>query len=727
MVAQKKLFVASRMCFRPTAHSWLNHRRGRMTHYTDSISLCVEMIGADNFEKLEHLEQIFLEEMCSRIRKRLAALSIQYSLKQTVPQLADSGFLSLLKKSVTYPQYRAFMRSVFGYLLPMQLIGACNTQLAVDRISCLLFKLGFGESIRLIDLFSIPFKTSTLKWLKSLSSVDLCCIYRKFLLWLLEFSVHVTGATFYVTPGNRTSRLLFYRKDIWKRIESQSFHVLSEKRELKKVKGLKKNAVGERLRFLPKNSGMRSLMVPTGNNSQRQYSATALKIVSGVIDLVCVKQRKYSKELPFTGAAIWNGIRSFPRRFRRFIQLNDSARIYAVKTDVQECFDCINQNLLRSVLRKIIVLSKHFRLNGNMIGIGVLISARRYGFGCGTDSHNSNLLEFEYRDGVYRAFRGIPQGNHASARLCDIYLGAADCERYLELMRRRDTLLIRYVDDYLLLTTDVTVARKFLEVMHLGVDDSYNIIADSSKTVINFYCECNELLIAGKMVGSCSAVPWCGYVIYPGLKKYSIDWAKIHSEKAISCRIVHKMTSREKRIAVLRFLKASLLEKYRMVHRFPSGNWKVRVLKKFASIGTKLYARPYARKVRLSVKLTEMLDEESSLFGSDDEEDDEKRKDSPEDKKYLFRKEFRTMIYGFGDDKVPYDKTLELLETIVTNYIQHMCQRALQMGKPGKLALEDIHYLIRRDAKKFGRVKDLLSMSEELKKARKQFDEAKAI
>lgn len=48
-----------------------------------------------------------------------------------------------------------------------------------------------------------------------------------------------------------------------------------------------------------------------------------------------------------------------------------------------------------------------------------------------------------------------------------------------------------------------------------------------------------------------------------------------------------------------------------------------------------------------------MLDEESSsLFGSDDEEDEEKRKDNSEDKKYHFRKEFRTMIYGFGDDKV---------------------------------------------------------------------------
>lgn len=70
------------------------------------------------------------------------------------------------------------------------------------------------------------------------------------------------------------------------------------------------------------------------------------------------------------------------------------------------------------------------------------------------------VFQFEYRGSVYRAFRGIPQGNHASTRLCDLYLGAADCERYFELMKRRDTLLIRYVDDYLLLTTDINVAQK---------------------------------------------------------------------------------------------------------------------------------------------------------------------------------------------------------------------------------------------------------------------------
>ncbi|EPB76925.1 V-type ATPase, A subunit [Ancylostoma ceylanicum] len=72
------------------------------------------------------------------------------------------------------------------------------------------------------------------------------------------------------------------------------------------------------------------------------------------------------------------------------------------------------------------------------------------------------------------------------------------------------------------------------------------------------------------------------------------------------------------------------------------------------------------------------MDEDDDLFGSDLDDDDKRDKGSPEDKKFFFRKELRSMLYGFGDDKV---------------------------GKPDRIALEDIHYLIRRDPKKFARVK----------------------
>ena len=52
---------------------------------------------------------------------------------------------------------------------------------------------------------------------------------------------------------------------------------------------------------------------------------------------------------------------------------------------------------------------------------------------------------------------------------------------------------------------------------------------------------------------------------------------------------------------------------------------------------------------------------------------------------------------------------------------------AMDVGRPGRISVEDIIYLIRRDSKKYSRVKELLLMNEELRKARKAFDEVKYV
>lgn len=49
----------------------------------------------------------------------------------------------------------------------------------------------------------------------------------------------------------------------------------------------------------------------------------------------------------------------------------------------------------------------------------------------------------------------------------------------------------------------------------------------------------------------------------------------------------------------------------------------------------------------------------------------------------------------------------------------------MEIGKSGRIIVEDIIFLIRKDPKKYSRVKELLLMSEELRKARKAFDEIK--
>ncbi|XP_073977004.1 TATA-box binding protein associated factor 13 [Rhodnius prolixus] len=94
-------------------------------------------------------------------------------------------------------------------------------------------------------------------------------------------------------------------------------------------------------------------------------------------------------------------------------------------------------------------------------------------------------------------------------------------------------------------------------------------------------------------------------------------------------------------------------------------------------------------------------------------------------KKRLFSKELRCMMYGFGDDQNPFTESVDLLEDLVIEYITDMTHQAMEIGRTGRVQVEDIIFLVRKDQRKYARVKDLLTMNEELKKARKAFDEVK--
>ena len=88
----------------------------------------------------------------------------------------------------------------------------------------------------------------------------------------------------------------------------------------------------------------------------------------------------------------------------------------------------------------------------------------------------------------------------------------------------------------------------------------------------------------------------------------------------------------------------------------------------------------------------------------------------------VYGKELRCMMYGFGDDRNPYTESVELLEDLVFKYINDTTRKAMDVGRTGKITVEDIMYLIRKDKRKCGRIRELLLMNEELKKSRKAFD-----
>ncbi|CAG9773037.1 unnamed protein product [Ceutorhynchus assimilis] len=94
-------------------------------------------------------------------------------------------------------------------------------------------------------------------------------------------------------------------------------------------------------------------------------------------------------------------------------------------------------------------------------------------------------------------------------------------------------------------------------------------------------------------------------------------------------------------------------------------------------------------------------------------------------RKRLFSKELRCMMYGFGDDQNPYTESVDIIEDLVIEFITEMTQKAMEIGRTGRVQVEDIVFLVRKDPRKYARVKDLLTMNEELKRARKAFDEIK--
>ncbi|XP_055288029.1 transcription initiation factor TFIID subunit 13-like [Moschus berezovskii] len=117
-----------------------------------------------------------------------------------------------------------------------------------------------------------------------------------------------------------------------------------------------------------------------------------------------------------------------------------------------------------------------------------------------------------------------------------------------------------------------------------------------------------------------------------------------------------------------------------------------------------------------------MADEEDPTFEEENEEIGGGTEGGQGKRKRLFSKELRCMMYGFGDDQNPYTESVDILEDLVIEFITEMTHKAMSIGRQGWVQVEDIIFLIRKDPRKFA--KDLLTMNEELKRARKAFDEA---
>lgn len=109
----------------------------------------------------------------------------------------------------------------------------------------------------------------------------------------------------------------------------------------------------------------------------------------------------------------------------------------------------------------------------------------------------------------YRQKEGIPQGSVLSSLLCNYFY--ADLEaKHLSFLQSGESLLLRLIDDFLLITLNPIHAKRFLQIMHDGVPE-YGVGVNPDKTLTNF-----EVMINGKkvkrVVGE-KMFPYCGNLV----------------------------------------------------------------------------------------------------------------------------------------------------------------------------------------------------------------------
>jgi telomerase reverse transcriptase len=156
----------------------------------------------------------------------------------------------------------------------------------------------------------------------------------------------------------------------------------------------------------------------------------------------------------------------------------------------------------------------------------------------------------------YRQKRGIPQGSVVSSFLCNYFYADLEAE-HLHFLNGADSILLRFMDDFLFITQDKEKAVQFVETMHRGVPD-YGVEVNTKKTLLNFKMKSQDEPLATVSHGE--KFPYCGTLIdcqtleisrnhskdpdngefsykTDALSEHPVDLLIIRNRKLLDCRV----------------------------------------------------------------------------------------------------------------------------------------------------------------------------------------------
>lgn len=389
-----------------------------------------------------------------------------------------------------------------------------------------------------------------------------------------SFLIPLVRSNFYVTEsGVHKNRLFYFRHDVWRYMtEPHLKHLMiSMYEELGNISALERmgstSAKASQLRLLPKDRGMRAIT----NLRRRPQTLQNGKLVLGrsinsilkpaFTVLNFERERRPGK---FTGSlfsigGIYDKVRSF-REGLTGAALTQS-KLYFVKVDVKSCFDSLPQDMLLRLVKGLLasrhyVIARHAEVKppegldeacdgaamkparrfvakatvprdfeglthaladeadgcprGAVFVDGVVPQGveRAHVYGLVEEHIKHNLIKVGKR--FYRQKRGIAQGSVLSSLLCNLLYADFETQQLQHTSHGR-SIMLRLIDDFLLITTERAHAEWFLEKMHCGSTE-YGITVKAEKSLTNFEADSRRSQVP-RLGDKEQKFPFCGLLI----------------------------------------------------------------------------------------------------------------------------------------------------------------------------------------------------------------------
>ncbi|KAJ0365723.1 hypothetical protein COL154_004303 [Colletotrichum chrysophilum] len=497
----------------------------------------------------------------------------RHKARQQAPSIPTIKFDAVTDLATPTPHVSAFCRAVLARLIPNEFWGsgpdqAHNRDLVFKRVdhfvrlrrfeSMSLEEVTDGIKVTAMDWLAPPklkgMKTSQSDMKKRLE------ILHEFLYYVFDsILIPLLRSNFYITESSsHRYRLFFFRHDVWRYVAEPAMATL-------RANMLEEMSLGDanrilasrrlgfsRIRLLPKGKTMRPI-----TNLRRRAVVQGRNALGPSINSVLGPERNTSKlgSSMFSVGDIYTRLRSFSASFGEA-----SPTFYFAKVDVQSAFDTIPQDAVVRLMGGVpsqaqYVIKKHLEVKAGLVdprlqrrpaskltrrwhslastrddpaGFAQVVQERlgpkrKNAVFVGNISRKEHatkylmeLMESHIQHNLvkvgkkyYRQKKGIPQGSVLSSALCNYFYADLEAER-LTFLRGKDCLLLRLIDDFLLISTSQKKARKFVMVMHGGIPE-YGVAVNPNKTLVNFDLELGGVKVSRAL--KASPFPYCGLSI----------------------------------------------------------------------------------------------------------------------------------------------------------------------------------------------------------------------